>query len=197
MCKMRLTVLERPAEDAEIVSAVLGIDPGLDGAAVLLAGDEPPHFFDTPTLNVGRGKAVRRVYAETEMARTIRDIAAETPGLFAFLEQVHSMPGQGVRSMFTMGTGYGLWLGILSALQIPFAVVTPQRWKGALMDGQGKEKDASRARAMQLFPTASASLARKKDVDRADALLIAEYGRRILQSPKAEGETGLSETNAD
>lgn len=160
-------------------TSIIGIDPGLDGACVLLAGGDPL-FFDTPTLNVGKGKVVRRVYAEQQMAAKVRSIRREYAELTAILEQVHSMPGQGVRSMFTMGTGYGLWLGILSALEIPFQVVTPQRWKGMLMDGQGKEKDASRARAMQLFPSASEWLSRKKDVDRADALLIAEYGRRLL-----------------
>ena len=168
---------------------ILGIDPGLDGAAVLLAGDDLPRFFDTPTLNVGKGKVVRRVYAEQEMARTIRGVVAEFRGLTAVLEQVHSMPGQGVRSVFTFGTGYGLWLGILSALEVPFQIVTPQRWKGMLMDGQGKEKDASRLRAMQLFPSVSASLARKKDVDRADALLIAEYGRRVLMDLGSQRST--------
>ncbi len=161
------------------LTAILGIDPGLDGACVLLAGHDP-HFFDTPTLNVGKGKVVRRVYAEQEMARLVRGVVAECGSVHAVLEQVHSMPGQGVRSMFTMGTGYGLWLGILSALEVPFLVVTPQRWKALLMDGQGKEKDASRARAIQLFPSASEWLSRKKDVDRADALLIAAYGQRVL-----------------
>jgi crossover junction endodeoxyribonuclease RuvC len=80
--------------------------------------------------------------------------------------------------MFTMGRGLGTWEGVLAGLGIPYELVTPQRWKKALMDGMGKDKDASRLQAIRLFPAIAGQLARKKDDGRADALLIAEYGRR-------------------
>lgn len=158
---------------------IIGIDPGLDGCAVLIDGDHIA-FYDTPTLNVGKGKQVRRQHSEQEMADLLRRIGADHPNAIAVLERVHSMPGQGVRSMFTMGQGFGLWLGMLAALEIPCELVTPQRWKAALMDGQGREKDAARLRAMQLFPSVADQLTRKKDSGRADALLMAEWGRRVL-----------------
>jgi crossover junction endodeoxyribonuclease RuvC len=96
----------------------------------------------------------------------------------AFVEKVHSMPGQGVRSMFTMGVGYGAWLGLLAGLQIPTTLVMPQRWKKVMLADQGQDKDASRLRAIQLFPTEAEYFTRKKDDGRAEAALIAEYGRR-------------------
>ena len=96
------------------------------------------------------------------------------------LEKVHSMPGQGVRSMFSMGEGYGIWKGIITALGYPLHLITPQEWKKEMMGGMGKEKDASRLKAMQLFPKIADQLQLKKDHGKADALLIAEYLRRKL-----------------
>ena len=90
------------------------------------------------------------------------------------IEESQSMPGQGVRSMFTIGLGFGVWLGILAALELPFTRVRPALWKTAI-GLRGKDKEASRLRAQQLFPTAD--LRRKKDHGRAEALLLALYGR--------------------
>jgi crossover junction endodeoxyribonuclease RuvC len=83
------------------------------------------------------------------------------------------MPGQGVRSMFTCGLGLGVWLGVLAALKLPYTRVRSSVWKRAL--GLGKDKEQARLKAMQLFPTAS--LRHKKDHGRAEALLLAWYGR--------------------
>ena len=88
------------------------------------------------------------------------------------------MPEQGVTSTFSMGHGLGLWEGILSALGVPYQMVTPQAWKKAMMAGQEKEKDASRQVAMRLFPSTIPKLSLKKHHGRSDALLIAEYLRR-------------------
>jgi hypothetical protein len=82
--------------------------------------------------------------------------------------------------MFGFGKGYGMWIGIVAALEIPYTLVTPQAWKKELMQGI-KDKDAGRLRAMQLFPAYNEWLVRKRDIGRADALLIAEYGRRQLK----------------
>jgi len=84
------------------------------------------------------------------------------------------MPGQGVRSMFVCGLGMGVWLGILAALALPHTRVRPQVWKKAF--SLGKDKEAARLRAMQLFPTAA--LRRKRDHGKAEALLLALYGQR-------------------
>lgn len=157
---------------------VIGIDPGLDGALVALVrgSDATITVLDTPTLTVQGPKGNKREYNLASMSEMVRSLAV--PGTRAFVEKVHSMPGQGVRSMFSMGVGLGAWLGILAGLQIPYELVTPQRWKKALLPDMGKDKDASRLRAIQLFPAHANLFARKKDDGRADAMLIAEYGRR-------------------
>ena len=84
------------------------------------------------------------------------------------------MPGQGPRSMFTTGYGYGLWIGLLTTLQLPYTPIRPGIWKRTL--ALGKDKEASRVRAMQLYP--GADLRRKRDHGRAEALLLAPYGLR-------------------
>ena len=158
---------------------VIGIDPGLGGAVAFLR-DGGIDVWDTPVLTVAKGKSVRHEYNLAEMVALLRKIMpAYKHSLVAALERTHSMPGQGVRSMFTMGEGYGAWKGILTALGISFDLIAPERWKRVMMDGQGKDKDAARLRAIQLFPGLAGELARKKDHGRAEALLLAEYRRRL------------------
>lgn len=161
-----------------MITIYIGIDPGLDGAlAVLDSNSNQVYFTDTPTLIVtGKGKSKRHC-SPLEMAQSVRKLSAGNWTLKVALESVHAMPGQGVTSMFSMGVGFGMWQGVLAALQIPYELVTPQRWKKAMIDGQGKDKDASRQVAMRLFPQSAKELARKKDHGRADALLIAAYIR--------------------
>ncbi len=153
----------------------IGIDPGFDGAVAVLDDDGPVvAVCDTPTLVVtGAGDKSKRVYNVSAML----DILAPYAGIPArvMLEQVHAMPGQGVRSMFVFGEGLGLWQGILAALQIPYEMVPPRRWQSILLHGMGKGKDAARVKAMRLFPTVDLSL--KKHAGRADAILLAEYSR--------------------
>ena len=161
----------------------IGIDPGLSGAVAAL--DEQGKIItvqDVPVLTVKKAKGHKRVYVESQMATILESIKASAPGgrdsLIVFLESVHAMPGQGVTSMFSMGTGLGIWLGILAALRIPYERVEPAKWKREMGIASGSDKSASIVRASQLFPTAS--LSRKKDDGRADALLLAEWGRRKM-----------------
>lgn len=159
----------------EKMTTYIGIDPGLSGAIAAIRPNGGIEIADTPTMQVKKGKGKRNEYLPAQMAEFLNGYS----NCHVFIEKVHSMPGQGVSSMFRMGEGYGLWIGILSALKIPFTKVTPQAWKKELMAGL-KDKDAARGRAQELFPHAMVFLKRKKDCDRADALLIAEYGRRTL-----------------
>lgn len=159
------------------MNAYVGIDPGKDGAIAVIFSDGRVDFCDTPTVNVG---GTKRQYDENEMARIVLDILCICDAQFS-LELTHSMPGQGVASMFSMGEGLGLWKGILAALGVRWSLVTPQRWKKALMDGQPKEKSASVIVAKRLFPSVADQLETKRGraLDgRADALLIAEHLRR-------------------
>ena len=157
---------------------IVGIDPGLDGAMSALES-ETLEVYDTPTLTVQSAKGNKREYNLALMKQIVNRLAAAPTR--AYIELVHSMPGQGVRSMFTMGYGFGAWEGILAGLGIPYERVTPQRWKKLMLADQGKDKDASRFKAIQLFPAYAHLFARKKDDGRAEAVLIAEYGRRQAQ----------------
>jgi crossover junction endodeoxyribonuclease RuvC len=154
---------------------IAGIDPGQTGAvAIIYCDSKTVTLIDTPTEQVKKGKTNKTEYLPSSMAEILRTIKID----HVYIEKVGAMPGQGVTSMFGFGKGFGLWLGILAGLRIPYTLVTPQAWKKNLMEGIS-DKDAARGKAMQLYPDCTRELSRKKDIGRADALLIAEYGRRI------------------
>jgi crossover junction endodeoxyribonuclease RuvC len=149
----------------------IGIDPGLSGAvAVLDATGALLALHDTPVLTLRTGRGTRQEYDVPGLVGLLAPYA----GLQAhvILEESQAMPGQGTRSMFTIGVGFGAWLGVLAALALPHTRIRPHVWKRAL--GLGKDKEAARLRAMQLFP--GADLRRRKDHGRAEALLLAWYG---------------------
>lgn len=153
---------------------VIGIDPGLTGAvAILDANGTLEALADTPTLVLKVQRGTRQAYDVPGMAELLRCYAGQQ--CHVYIEESQPMPGQGTRSMFTTGYGYGLWIGVLAALQLPYTPIRPGIWKRAL--ALGKDKEASRLRAMQLYP--GADLRRKKDHGRAEALLLASYGLRL------------------
>jgi crossover junction endodeoxyribonuclease RuvC len=149
---------------------IAGIDPGLGGGLAIIK-EEKVNLYDTPTAKVRSGHRIKRDYLPQMMAHLL---ILEKPG-FVFLEQVNSHPGEGVSSVFSFGKGYGIWIGIIAALQIPMTLVTPQAWRKKLMQGK-PDKNASRLRAMELYPEISDQLKRKSDDGRAEALLIAHWG---------------------
>lgn len=146
---------------------IIGIDPGLTGAIAILS-DLPhvePSIEDMPVADGSIDPAgLSALLANYDDAR------------MAYVERVSAMPKQGVSSTFKFGTGYGMVLGVLAALEIPYALVTPGVWKKAY--GLSSDKEQCRARALQLFPALAGDMKRKKDHGRAEALLIAEWGRR-------------------
>ena len=97
----------------------------------------------------------------------------------AYLERAQAMPKQGVTSMFNYGKGFGLWLGLLIGIGIPYTLVSPRRWKAVMLSDMGKDKGASILRAKQLFPQCASQLQLVKDHNKAEALLIAAYGQRL------------------
>lgn len=161
----------------------IGIDPGLDGAVGVIDNTaefpENPRVqvFDTPTALV-EGEKTKRKYLIPAMALLLKPFAGRK-NVLAILEHVHSMPKQGVASSFCFGEGKGMWEGILAAFEIPVELVSPQRWKKEIMADQGKDKSAARFKAMQLFPSLAELLKLVKYDGRAEALLMAEYGRRL------------------
>ena len=90
------------------------------------------------------------------------------------VEQVSAMPGQGVTSMFNFGQSFGIIKGICSAMQLPLYFVRPAKWK-KYFNLIKSEKDASRTRAIEIFPYFSSQLSKKKDSNKADAILIASF----------------------
>jgi crossover junction endodeoxyribonuclease RuvC len=145
----------------------VGIDPGNLGAIAFLDYDDFTciHVFDMPTMQLGLKK--QQVNA-AGLAKILK--LAEEP--VVFLEQVNSMPGQGVSSMFNFGMGYGVVQGICGACEYPLVLIRPNAWKksAGLI---GKPKDAARTLAQQYYPELDLSM--KKHVGRADALLIARF----------------------
>jgi len=155
----------------------VGIDPGLDGAIAVIRNGHLK-IFDMPTLQVKSGKKTRR---ELNIAELWGILQVEICNVhMCVIEKVSSMPGQGVASTFKFGKCFGAILGLVTADQIPYELVTPQRWKKEMMQGMGKEKDASRMKALALFPQHSDLFARKKDHNRADAALMAEFAYRTF-----------------
>ncbi len=159
----------------------IGVDPGLSGAVAAI--DENGNLIsvqDAPTIEVkkGKGKSKRRVYVESAMAALLEALVrAASPGAkqnVVAIEHVHAMPKNGSIGNFNLGMGFGLWLGIVAALRVPYERVEPRTWKGEF--GLDADKGKSLVLASRLFP--AAPLSRQKDEGRAEALLIAEWLRR-------------------
>ncbi len=151
----------------------IGIDPGLSGAIAIIS-PESLKIFDMPTMTVERnGKAKRQVSA-SELAEMLYLYSGRD--CHVYVEKVSAMAGQGVTSVFSFGRSFGMIEGILAAFKLPVTYVAPATWVKAIGRGQGK--DASRARAMELFPSDQDQFKRVKDDGRADAALIAYWGSR-------------------
>ena len=164
----------------------IGIDPGLNGAVGVLKSHGSTYVdpgsiqvFDTPTMLVS-GIKEKRVYNTVAMALLLKPFVDQVgDDVLCVLESVHSMPKQGVASSFSFGQGLGMWQGIIAAMGFPLEMPSPQRWKKEMLADQGKEKEAARFKAMQLFPSIATEFKRAKDDGRAEAILLAEYGRRL------------------
>lgn len=186
----------------------IGIDPGLTGAVACIYASGGVMIEDTPTYTRERPKkkgqkkaGIRTVYDIPSMAEILRRLMAhhwnpeEACPLIVGLEHQQPMPSnerfgkQGGLQTFSLGYGYGLWEGILGALGLPYEVVRPATWKPAMTKGLPKEKDAARMRANQLFPQARGWLSRKKDHNRAEALLMAEWLKRQHGFPTRGDQT--------
>jgi len=157
---------------------ILGIDPGLGGGLAVLRRGEPAMLADMPAIWIQRRpKGWRREYIVGELAEMLRSVTLmrqPSDELRAVVERQHAMPGQGVSSCYSLGYGTGMVAGILAALSIPLEWAEPAAWKRAMGLPRGADKGASLELASRLFP--GAEIGRKDG--RAEALLLAEYGRR-------------------
>lgn len=153
----------------------IGIDVGLNGAIALMRPDGTLSIVDMPTGEVKVGGKVKRRIIPELLATSIEGMVGNCH-VVAMVEKVSAMPGQGSVSMFQFGTSYGLVLGVLAALQIETHQVSPATWKKHFR--LTASKDASRMKACSMFPAQAAALfSRVKDDGRAEAALLAVYGR--------------------
>lgn len=155
---------------------ILGIDPGLNGAYAILDGRHAVALDHLPAHRTQHGKT-GKVRSELDL-HALKDVLAAYAISHVFLERVAARPGQGVSSMFRFGQAAGGLYGLLVGLALPTSFVTPQQWQKH--HGIGGVPDAAQQRAVQLYPVVSAHLSRKRDDQRADALLIAVYGLAML-----------------
>ena len=153
---------------------IFGIDPGLGGAISVLENKKVIEVFDMPTMIDGKKnkRQVNGAQISNEIIRRTKNI--EKKNTKVIIEQDAAMPGQGVTSMFNFGQSFGVLKGICSALELPMYFVRPVKWK-KYFNLINSEKDASRTKAIEIFPEISSILSKKKDANKADAILIASF----------------------
>lgn len=153
---------------------VIGIDPGISGAVAVFEDGKLVNVSDMPTLKVESGKTTKSHISAITLFRMLEGWQQMGHDqMHIVIEKVGAMPGQGVTSMFNFGRSAGIIEGVVAALQRPYTYVTPAAWTKAV--GRAAGKDASRMRAMELFPSKAELFKRAKDDGRADAALIAYW----------------------
>ena len=153
---------------------VIGIDPGINGAIAIFENGQLDAVIDMPTLEMDSGKTKKRHISAIGLVRILETWTLVSDGqAHVVIEKVGAMPGQGVSSMFNFGRSAGIIEGVVAALRMPHTYVTPATWTKAV--GRSVGKDASRMRAMELFPNKAELFKRAKDDGRADAALIAYW----------------------
>ncbi len=153
---------------------VIGIDPGISGSICFLNDGEILDVIEMPTMTDGKKnkKQVNGSQIFNEISKRINNI--DVKEVRVVIEQVSAMPGQGVTSMFNFGQTFGILKGICSAMQLSMYFVRPAKWK-KYFNLINSEKDASRTRVIEIFPYISSQLSKKKDSNKADAILIASF----------------------
>ncbi len=151
---------------------IIGIDPGITGAISVLENKRVVEVHETPTMI--DGKKNKRQVNGAQITNILKDIINIHKEVIVVVEHVSAMPGQGVTSMFNFGQSFGVIKGICSALSIPIYFVRPAKWKKHF-NLIKTNKDASRTKVIEIYPEISSKLSRKKDSNKADAILIARY----------------------
>ena len=153
---------------------IIGIDPGISGSICFFQDGEIKEVIEMPTMIEGKKnkKQVNGSQIFNEISEKIKNI--DKKNIKVVIEHVTAMPGQGVTSMFNFGQSFGILKGICSAMQLSVYFVRPVKWK-KYYNLINSEKDASRTRAIEIFPYYSSHLSKKKDSNKADAILIASY----------------------
>ena len=151
---------------------IIGIDPGLSGGIAILEDNKVKEMFDMPVMS--DGKKNKRQLNSALLAQLVKDNIKDIDDSIMVVEQVNAMPGQGVTSMFNFGQTFGAIKGICAALNLPIFFVRPAKWKKHF-ELINSSKDSSRTKVIEMYPTLSNQLSKKKDVNKSDAILIAKF----------------------
>ena len=153
---------------------IIGIDPGISGSICFFEDGKILDVIEMPTMTEGKKnkKQVNGSQIYNEILKRTNQI--DKKNIKVIIEQVSAMPGQGVTSMFNFGQSFGILKGMCSAMQLPMYFVRPAKWK-KYFELINSSKDASRTKAIEMYPYISEKLSKKKDVNKSDAILIARY----------------------
>ena len=151
---------------------IIGIDPGLSGAIAILENKQVITLIDMPVM--AEGKKNKRQLNSAQLVSIIKENIKNNEEVVVVVEQVNAMPGQGVTSMFNFGQTFGAIKGVCAALDLPIFFVRPSRWK-KYFELINSSKDSSRTKAIEMYPSISSHLSKKKDVNKSDAILIARF----------------------
>jgi len=153
---------------------IIGIDPGITGSICFFEDGKINDVVEMPNMAEGKKNKKQVNGAQIYHEIFLRTKHLKKEEIKVVIEQVSAMPGQGVTSMFNFGQSFGILKGICSAMQLPMYFVRPAKWK-KYFNLINSEKDASRTKAIEVFPYFSSQLLRKKDSNKADAILIASF----------------------
>jgi crossover junction endodeoxyribonuclease RuvC len=151
---------------------IIGIDPGLSGGIAVLDNNKVLDLFDMPVMS--DGKKNKKQLNSALLAKLIKEKTSNSSESAVIVEQVNAMPGQGVTSMFNFGQTFGAIKGICATLELPIFFVRPSKWKKHF-ELINSSKDASRTKAIEMYPHLAQELSKKKDVNKSDAILIARF----------------------
>ena len=151
---------------------IIGIDPGWSGAIAILENKKVLNIFDMPVMS--EGKKNKRQLNSALLVSLLKENIGQSEEVSIVVEQVNAMPGQGVTSMFNFGQTFGAIKGVCAALELPIFFVRPSKWK-KYFELINSSKDSSRTKAIDMYPMLSKQLAKKKDVNKSDAILIARF----------------------
>ena len=151
---------------------IIGIDPGVSGAICILTDGKITEIYEMPTMI--DGKKNKKQVNGAEITNIINKELVNEKDINVVIEHVSAMPGQGATSMFNFGQSFGVLKGICAALKLSVHFIRPVKWK-KYFNLINTEKDASRTKVIEVFPYISSKISKKKDANKADAILIARF----------------------
>ena len=158
---------------------IIGIDPGVSGAICILTNGKITEIYEMPTMI--DGKKNKKQVNGAEITNIINKELVNEKDINVVIEHVSAMPGQGVTSMFNFGQSFGVLKGICAALKLPVHFIRPVKWKKHF-NLINTEKDASRTKVIEVFPYISSKISKKKDANKADAILIARFFHETVRN---------------